>query len=68
MRSQPKNTTPTIQWQWIIRIALKHKRELIIANFVALLGAIASVPIPLLMPLMVDEVLLHQPGFIVNTL
>ena len=55
-----------IQWQWIKAIAFKHKRELIIAHVIAVLGAIASVPIPLLMPLMVDEVLLNQPGFIVN--
>jgi ATP-binding cassette subfamily C protein len=67
--SNPSNIpTPAIQWQWILSIALKHKRELIIANIVALLGAIASVPMPLLMPLMVDEVLLNQPGTIVNTL
>ncbi len=32
------------------------------ANLIAVLGAIVSVPVPLLIPLLVDEVLLHQPG------
>jgi len=68
MRNQTNNPTHAVQWRWILGIALKHKRELTIANIVALLGTIASVPIPLLMPLMVDEVLLNQPATIVNTM
>ncbi|MCU7816369.1 MAG: ABC transporter ATP-binding protein/permease [Candidatus Thiodiazotropha sp. (ex Rostrolucina anterorostrata)] len=43
-------------------MVLLHRRELITANIIALLGAIAAVPVPLLIPLLVDEVLLHQPG------
>ena len=39
-----------------------HKRELISANLIAVLGALAAVPVPLLIPLLVDEVLLQQPG------
>jgi ATP-binding cassette subfamily C protein len=35
---------------------------------VALLSVLASVPLPLLMPLLVDEVLLNQPAFVVNSL
>jgi ATP-binding cassette subfamily C protein len=64
----PVKQTPTIQWSWIRDIALSHKRELIIAHLVALLGTLAAVPIPLLMPLLVDEVLLDQPGAIVHGL
>lgn len=64
----PVKPTPTIQWSWIRDIALSHKRELIIAHVVALLGTLAAVPIPLLMPLLVDEVLLDQPGAIVHSL
>ncbi|MEJ2403494.1 MAG: ABC transporter ATP-binding protein [Candidatus Thiodiazotropha sp.] len=41
---------------------LRHRRELVIANLVAILGTLAAVPVPLLIPLLVDEVLLHQPG------
>ena len=55
-------------WNYIWKIALLHKKELIQANIIAFLAAIASVPLPLLMPLLVDEVLLDQPGFIVAQL
>ncbi len=42
----------------------KYKKELIIANFFALIAALAAAPAPLLIPLLVDEVLLHKPGFL----
>ena len=40
----------------------QHRRELVAANLIAILGALAAVPVPLLIPLLVDEVLLQQPG------
>ena len=54
-------------WAYIRAVALEHRRELVVANLVALLATLASVPIPMLMPLLVDEVLLEEPGFLVNT-
>jgi len=54
-------------WKYIRAVALEHRRELLIANFVALLATLASVPIPMLMPLLVDEVLLDKPGFLTAT-
>lgn len=56
------NPPPTYTWSYVLGIARRHKRELVIANLVALFAAAASVPIPLLLPLLVDQVLLHQPG------
>ncbi len=56
----------TYTWPYILGIAREHKRELIAAHLIAVLAALASVPIPLLMPLLVDEVLLHQPGAMVG--
>jgi len=47
---------------------LGRRRELIAANLIAILGAIVSVPIPLFIPLLVDEVLLKQPGISVATI
>jgi len=44
----------------------KYKKELLVANLVALLAVVISTPVPLLMPLLVDEVLLKKPGFIVG--
>ncbi len=52
-------------WQSILGIVREHRTDLITAHIVAILAAVASVPIPLLMPLLVDEVLLHQPGRLV---
>ena len=46
----------------MLGLARKHKRKLLLANLVALFAAAASVPIPLLLPLLVDQVLLHKPG------
>ncbi len=46
-------------------MALRHRRELIMANVIAVLGVLTSVPIPLLMPLLVDEVLLDHPSITV---
>jgi len=54
-------------WNTIFRVALNHKKQLISAHLVAIFAAIISVPIPLLMPLLVDEVLLDHPGIIIET-
>ncbi len=40
----------------------KHRTKLLFANIIAVIATLISVPIPLLMPLMVDEVLLNQPA------
>ncbi len=55
-------------WRYILNIASEHKRELVYANIIAILATIASVPLPLLMPLLVDEVLLNQPATVVATI
>jgi len=52
----------TISRSWLITQVKKHKSKLIIANLIAVLATLISVPIPLLMPLMVYEVLLDQPA------
>ncbi|WP_394244396.1 ABC transporter ATP-binding protein [Vibrio astriarenae] len=52
----------TISQSWLITQAKNHKKPLIVANIIAVIATLLSVPIPLLMPLMVDEVLLNQPG------
>ncbi len=57
----------TYTWRRIADIVLEHRKELATAHGVAFLAALVSVPIPLLMPLLVDEVLLHQPGTLVGT-
>ncbi|EAS64640.1 ABC transporter ATP-binding protein/permease [Photobacterium angustum] len=51
-----------INWSWLFIQAKKHRPRLITANIIAVIATLISVPIPLLMPLMVDEVLLHKPA------
>ena len=49
-----------LSWAEIRRLAFHHKKSLWIANGIAVLAALCSVPIPLLLPLLVDEVLLRH--------
>lgn len=55
----------TYTFKYIVQLALQHRRTLLAANAIAILAVLASVPIPLLIPLLVDEVLLDQPGKVV---
>ena len=55
-------------WNYIYQNALEHKKELIHAHIIAILAALVSVPVPLLMPLLVDEVLLDKPGIAIATI
>ncbi len=53
-------------WGYILTVAKEHRRDLILAHLVAILAVLANVPIPLLMPLLVDEVLLQKPATLVG--
>jgi ATP-binding cassette subfamily C protein len=55
-------------WTTVFGIVKEHRRELVAANIIAVLAVLASVPLPLMMPLLVDEVLLEQPGPMVFTM
>ncbi len=52
----------TFTWQYLKEIALRHKKQLIFANLVSILATLILVPIPLLMPMLVDEILLNMSG------
>ena len=62
LRSRPYD------WRELARLVFRHRRELILANLIAVLGALVSIPTPLLMPFLVDEVLLDKPGVLVGTM
>nr|WP_169449980.1 ABC transporter ATP-binding protein [Marinobacter orientalis] len=49
-------------WRGVLALALKHKPRLVRANLLAILATVVSVPIPLLLPVLVDEVLLEEAG------
>ncbi len=46
----------------------RYKKELILANIIALVAVVVATPAPLLMPLLVDEVLLDKPAIVVKTI
>jgi ATP-binding cassette subfamily C protein len=52
----------------IFQLAWHKKPAFIYGQIITLLAIIVSVPIPLLLPMMVDEVLLHKPHYIVPTI
>ena len=55
-------------WRRIYELTLQHKPQLIKAHIIALFAMLATVPLPLLLPLLVDEVLLDKPAWIVGGL
>ncbi|MDG4813075.1 ABC transporter ATP-binding protein [Hydrogenovibrio sp. 3SP14C1] len=63
-----QSTQSAYSWQRIFDLVVQHKPRLIKAHIIALFAMMATVPLPLLLPLLVDEVLLNQPGWIIHTL
>ncbi len=55
-------------WHRVLGIIREHRRELVSANLIAVFAVLVSVPLPLMMPLLVDEVLLEQPGLMVHAM
>lgn len=52
----------------IFKLILDKKSTLIYGQIITLLAILVSVPIPLMLPVMVDEVLLNKPSYIVNSI
>ncbi len=44
---------------------MQYRKELVLANAVALIAVVVSIPVPLVMPMLVDEILLGKPKWIV---
>ena len=57
-----------ISLKYIFKLLLDNKKSLIIGQIITIIAIIISVPIPLLLPLLVDEVLLNKPDFFVNNI
>lgn len=51
-----------------MKLILQDRRSFIIAQGITLIAIIVSVPIPLMLPVLVDEVLLDKPAHFVNTI
>ncbi len=57
-----------ISFHLLYKLVLKHKSKLIKANLIALLATLISIPIPLLIPLLIDEVILQEEGALLGTI
>ena len=57
-----------ISVKYIFKLLLENKKTLILGQILTIIAIIVSVPIPLLLPLLVDEVLLNKPDFFVNNI
>ncbi|MCP5278825.1 MAG: ABC transporter ATP-binding protein [Thiobacillus sp.] len=52
----------TLTWHDILEELGPHRKTLVKGNLIALLAVACAVPVPLFLPVLVDEVLLHSPG------
>lgn len=68
IETEPETNTSRYNWNYVLNIARIHRRRLVIANLIAILATVFSVPVPLLMPILVDEVLLNQPATAVSVI
>jgi ATP-binding cassette, subfamily C, bacterial len=57
-----------ISLNYIFKLLLHNRKALILGQILTIIAIMVSVPIPLLLPLLVDEVLLHKPDFFVNNI
>lgn len=64
----PTSQAPAYTWNDLFRQTMRHRGLLVRANLIAILTAFLSVPIPLLIPLLVDEVLLKQAGSLTHAI
>jgi ATP-binding cassette subfamily C protein len=57
-----------ITFKTLFGMMLRYKRSLFWGNVIAIIATLVSIPIPLLIPLMVDEVLLKEGGTITDVI
>ncbi|MDD5211805.1 MAG: ABC transporter ATP-binding protein, partial [Sulfuricurvum sp.] len=57
-----------ITFKTLFSMMLRYKRSLLWGNVIAILATMISIPIPLLIPIMVDEVLLKKGGRITSVI
>jgi len=57
-----------ITWSNLLAETKPFRRKIVIAQFIALMAVFVSLPIPLLFPLLIDQVILDKPGELVAIL
>ena len=58
----------TITFHLLYKLVLKHKAKLLKANLIAVVATLVSIPVPLLIPLLIDEVILKEPGGLLKSI
>jgi len=54
-----------ITWRALLDETKPYRTKIVVAQFVALIAVVVSLPIPLLFPLLIDQVILQKPGELV---
>lgn len=57
-----------ISFKYIFKLLLDNRKHLLLGQFITFIAILISIPIPLMLPILVDEVLLKKPDFFVNTI
>lgn len=57
-----------IDLKYIWKLLLHKKRALLLGQFITIIAILVNVPIPLMLPALVDEVLLNKPDFFINSI
>ena len=55
-------------WSSILKTAIEHRKNFVFANIIAVIKTLTYLPVPLIIPSLINEVLLKQPGFFTKTL
>lgn len=55
-----------ISFKYIFKLLLDNRKHLLLGQFITFIAILISIPIPLMLPILVDEVLLKKPDFFVN--
>jgi len=58
----------TINFKKIFNLIIENRKDLLWGQFFIFVAICISIPIPLMLPTLVDEVLLNKPGFFVNSI
>jgi len=57
-----------ITWRTLLQETRPFRKKIVLGQTVALLAVLISLPIPLMFPLLIDQVLLNKPAWLVGTM
>lgn len=62
------NKVTGFSWRSIFKMAVRHQKNFVLANFMSIIATLIALPLPLIIPSLINEVLLKQPGFFTKVL